>query len=61
MEGISSSRRLMKLRGAFPMGLGTARSSTYGGWKLGDTSYFSWPNQVFKASDMRGGACVCWS
>ena len=51
----------MEPRGAFPVGSGIAGSSAYGGQKLGDASYFGWPNQAFKALDMHSGACVCWS
>ena len=56
MNSISSSRRLMELKGVFPVGLGTTGSSNYGDWKLSDASCFGWPNQAFKASDMCGNA-----
>lgn len=58
MESISSDLRLIEQRKAFPMGLTTAGSSVYGGWKLGDVFFFYWPKQAFKVLEICGGACA---
>ena len=42
-----------RAKGAFSVGLGTTGSFGCGGWKLGDATYFGWPNQAFKVLDMR--------
>ena len=53
MESISSNYQLIEPKCAFSVGLGTTGSFGCGSWKLGDATYFGWPNQAFKVLDMR--------
>lgn len=47
--------------GGLLMGSGTINSFVCSGWKLGETSYFYWPNRAFKASKMCEDVCAHWS